>query len=205
MIFFTVPLKLTRTYKRYNTDIECPSFGSPQMQSTPNSNFKLPLKKNTLPVNYAKKVLFHYENEKPTSQSTNQKEKKVTKLDNLVEKNEPGKNEEVKIQIDEEACASKYWKKVTTIAEIHKIPEDYEPTQYIKVENNAKEMGVSVEMMKVLGHEVDEIMSESSDSDLSNTATSKPYLFIKSKESYSDDESLIEAILFSNSSERICI
>lgn len=198
-IFFTVPLKLPRTYRRYNTDIECPSF-SPQTQSTPNSNYlknhKPPLMKNALPVNHANKVLFHYENEKLTSQ-------KDIKLAALVEKEKPDKNEEVKIQIDEVACIGKYWNKITTIAQVHNIPEDIESAQYINVPNNAKELGVSQEMLKVLGNEVDEIMSES-DSD-SNPGTAKPYLYIKSKEEYTNDESLIEAILFSSSNERFCI
>lgn len=182
---------LPNSYRKYNADIEIPSFGSPQSKSTP-------LKKNTLPVDPANKVLFHTENEKRPSSIRKEKNQVQMKTVALVEKSE---NEEIKF---DEPRIGKYWNFVTTIAEVHEIPKDCEPTpSIICVPNNAEQLGVSYEMQKVLNDVVNDILNESLDSDISS-ATSSPHLYIKSKEGHYNDESLIEAILFS-SNERLCV
>lgn len=192
-----MPLKHPITYRRYNSDIECPSFGSPQSKSTP-------IKKDPLPVVPAiplKNALFHTENEKPkTYSSTKQKVKSSSSA--LVEKKE-AKNEEIKLQIDGEVCVGKYWTPITTIAEVHDVPEEFKPSKFISVPSNAQQMGISDEMQKVLGQEVDEIISESDSENSLNS--SSPYLFIKSKQDHNNTESLLEAILYSKSEERLCI
>ena len=185
-----MPLKHPMTYRRYNSDIECPSFGSPQSKSTPIKKDSVPV----IPANSIKKALFHSENEKPKKQlSTDRKDI----LDVFVEKKQP-KIDENMIQIDDEVRVGKYWTPIRTIAEVHDIPKDFKPSKYITVPSNVHQMGISDELQKVLGQEIDEIISESDSEGILNSS----YLVIKPKD-HNNTDSLLDSILYSSSEERL--
>lgn len=91
------------------------------------------------------------------------------------------------------------FKRLETIAEVHNISEDFSPTEFISIPNNARQNCKSKELQEILGREIDSIIKHKEEVGDDNDL--KKYVFIKPKEEHNDHNSLVEAIVFNGNKE----
>lgn len=91
--------------------------------------------------------------------------------------------------------------KFKVMADVHKSPKDKSSTAFISVPNNARQVGTPEMLQKILGNEINSIISEKSSIEIDSSDAAVKYVFIKPWNERCDKNSLAEAIVYTGSKE----
>lgn len=187
--------------------MECPPiafFGTPVTSTPKGLQTKKVLKISTPKVSYLSEV------KKSSQINANEKcSKWLEKIDKIIHPKEMSMKEEEDTKSLLKYPVGKYWKSLDTIVDVHPIINNLKPTYFISIPNNAEQVGLSHDLQRILGAEIDEILSTTSlkenSCDVETEKSVTKYALIKPADEETSNDTLVEAIVYSGAKEILII